>query len=493
MEVAILLLVYVHVAALLASNARVESKPNIVLLLTDDQDLVLGGTTPMQFTRDTMTQRGAILENFFVNTPVCCPSRTTLLSGSYPHNWHTVHGGCMHMNVTGSDFSSNMIGGYMQKLGYTTGQFGKLLNPNGVSPYCQSAGPSERLPGFDSYATMCNDNRYFKNTFSINGTFREFGTEPEDYLTSVIGNHSLDFVEASLQAGRPFFAYIAPHAPHVPATPAPWYQNEFSDLKAPRTPNYNLLGADHHYVIRSQPPLSEKIEGESDELFQNRWRSLLSVDDIVRELVPLLSRYGQLDNTYIMWTSDHGYQLGQFRLPMCKLQPYDFDIRVPAYIIGPNVAKGNHSFVAGMVDVAPTLIELAGGEVPERMDGHSFASLLRDNPVPLQRRDRHVVEYWSLGNVVRMEHYIDLPNNTYIAVRLLNSTHNFLYAEFYEDPKEMTFTDDPLEYELFDVAKDPYQEKNLYGTDAEDKQLVAELKQYLHRQVRCKGFQDCSL
>lgn len=493
MGCATLFLIFANVAVLFVTSAIAGSKPNIVLLLTDDQDSVLGGTTPMSFTRDTMTSQGAMLENFFVNTPVCCPSRTTLLSGRYPHNWHTVRGGCMHMNVTSGEFASSMVGGYLQKLGYTTGQFGKLLNPNGVAPYCKSKGLSERLPGFDSYATMCNDNKYFRNTFTINGTFREFGTDPQDYLTSIIGNHSLDFIQASLQAGRPFFAYIAPHAPHVPATPAPWYEKEFSLLQAPRTPNYNLLGADHHYVIRSQPPLTDKVEMESDELFRNRWRSLLSVDDIVRELVPLLSKYNQLDNTYVMWTSDHGYQLGQFRLPMCKLQPYDFDIRVPAYMMGPKIAKGNHSFVAGMVDVAPTLIELAGGEVPQTMDGHSFVSLIKDNPVPNERRDRHVIEYWSLGDVVRMEHYIDLPNNTYIAVRLVNSTHNFLYAEFYKDVKETVFTDAPFEYELFDVAKDPYQMKNMYGTDDEDKQLVAELKDYLHRQVKCQGFQDCSL
>ena len=89
---------FLLVAALLAL-CRCQP-PNVVLLLTDDQDLTLGGNIPMPYTRAFMSEGGAQLNNFFVNTPVCCPSRTTLLSGKYPHNWHATRGGCMHMNVT---------------------------------------------------------------------------------------------------------------------------------------------------------------------------------------------------------------------------------------------------------------------------------------------------------------------------------------------------------------------------------------------------------
>ena len=474
----------------LVSLSSLQAKrPNIIFLFNDDQDLTLGGATPMSFTQNLM-ERGVKLENFFVNTPVCCPSRTTLLTGGYPHNWHTINGGCMHMNVTNEKFEQSTIGVYMQKLGYTTGMFGKLLNPNGVAPYCKKE-KAQKLPGFDSYLTMCNDNKYFENTFTQNGTFIQSGKSPKDYLTSLIGNHSSSFVEASLQADRPFFVYIAPHAPHVPATPAPWYTNEFQNHSAPRTPNYNYSALDHHYVIRSQQPLT-KTEGEEvDELFRNRWRTLLSVDDITRDLYSLLEKYNQLDNTYFIWTSDHGFQLGQFRLPSCKLQPYDHDIRVPFSVIGPGIKPNQKmSFVAGMVDVAPTIIELAGGNVPEEMDGRSFAPELRDMPVPM-RPEKHMLEYWTLGNVIRYDHYIDMPNNTYIGVRLINDTYNYLYVEFYADGKEQTFKDEPLEYELFDVSKDPYQKQNLYGTSNKDNELVAELRDYIHKQVLCKGQKEC--
>ena len=475
---------------------------NIILLLTDDQDLVLGGMTPLTFTKDFMETRGAEVSNFFVNTPVCCPSRTTLLTGDYPHNWHTVKGGCMHMNVSNSDFKEKSLGVQMKSQKYTTGMFGKLLNPNGVAAYCAKENP-EPLPGFDDYMVMCNDNRYFGNTFSKNGKFFQSGKDPEDYLTSLIGNATIDFVKKSLENNESFFAYVAPHAPHVPATPAPWYADKFTGKKAPRTPSYNYSALDHHYVIRSQPPIDAKVENMSDSLFEDRWRSLLSVDDIMKDLVELLTKNNALDNTYFVLTSDHGYNLGQLRLPSCKLQPYEHDIRVPFHIVGPGIPAGSkYDFVAGMVDVAPTLLSLGqtvGGRVENqqpapalaKMDGKSFADLLmkgEEGARASEWRDKHMIEYWSLGNVIRLEHYIDMPNNTYIGVRLINSTHNFLYAEFYDGVDEVSFLS-PLEYELFDVTKDPYQLVNIYGT-AETKDLAMELHNFIHKQIVCKG-SDC--
>ena len=396
----------------------------------------------------------------------------------------------MHMNVSNSDFKQKSLGVQMKALNYTTGMFGKLLNPGGVAAYCGKN--PEPLPGFDDYLVMCNDNKYFKNVFSKNGQPFTSGTEPQDYLTSLIGNATMDFVEKALENDEPFFAYVAPHAPHVPATPAPWYANAFSGLKAPRTPSYNYSAKDHHYVIRSQPPIDAKVENMSDALFENRWRSLLSVDDIMIALVDLLTKKNALDDTYFVLTSDHGFNLGQLRLPSCKLQPYEHDIRVPFHIAGPGIPSGEKfDFVSGMVDVAPTLLSLGGGQPLDTMDGKSFAELLKNGKQDTDEsarsgwRDVHMLEYWSLGNVVRLEHYIDMPNNTFIGARLINSTHNYLYVEFYDGENEVDFLS-PLEYELFDVAKDPYQLTNIYGT-AGTNDLVKELHTFLHKQIVCKG------
>ena len=383
----------------------------------------------------------------------------------------------------------------MRKLGYTTGMFGKFLNPPGMAPYCHG---TELLPGFDTFLAMCNTARYFNNLFTRDGVKFETGDEPKDYLTSVIGNATLEFVNASLSSGKPFFAYVAPHAPHVPATPAPWYEDVFKDYKAPRTENYNYSALDHHYVIRMQQPLSNEEGEEVDLLFQNRWRTLLSVDDIMISLVDTIGKYGELDNTYFVWTSDHGFQLGQFRLPSCKLQPYEHDIRVPFYIRGPGIPPSStFGFVAGMVDVAPTIVSLAGGSAKafETMDGKSFSHLLTSDEASRKQKqaawkDKIMLEYWSLGDVIRYDHYIDMPNSTYIGARLLNDTHNFLYAEFY-DGVNIELFDWPLERELFDIAADPYQMTNLIGTAKEDKALVQELHDFIHWQVTCKGQESC--
>ena len=476
-------------------NAR---KPNIVLLLTDDQDLLLGGMSPLSRSVSFLSD-GAYLKNFFVNTPVCCPSRSTLISGRFPHNFlydkslnDSKDPSCMLMNCSSTDFERKSIGVYMKELGYQTGQFGKYFNPSGMEYYCKK-NDSTPLPGFDRWFSMCNDNTYFKNEIIDNGEYKRYGTEPSDYLTSIIGNATLSFMEDALQEDAPFFAYIAPHAPHVPATPAPWYEDAFPYMLAPRTPNYNFTASDHHRIVRMQSPLDPYGLGpQVDELFQNRWRTLLSVDDLMMDVVDKLTEYGQLDNTYFLYTSDHGYQLGQFNLPSCKLQPYEHDIRVPMFVKGPGIAKSSPSFVAGMVDIAPTIISLAGGVPPTTMDGYSFADMIKEtressNTRKNSWRDKHTLEYWSLGNIIRYQHYIDGPNNTYIGVRLINDTHNYLYVEFYEDTDPRYFTDPPVEYELFDLSTDPYQMVNLYGTGKEDKNLVYELNAFLHQQVFCSG------
>ena len=208
------------------------------------------------------------------------------------------------------------------------------------------------------------------------------------------------------------------------------------------------------------------------------------------DVVNVLTVHEQLDNTYFLYTSDHGFQLGQFNLPSCKLQPYEHDIRVPMFVKGPDITKSLLSFVAGMVDIAPTIIALAGGTPPDTMDGHSFDYMIKKNGWGSNQnswRDKHTLEYWSQGNVIRYQHYIDGPNNTYIGVRLLNETHNYLYVEFYEDTHPRYFTDPAVEYELFDLSRDPYQMVNLYGTSKEDSNLVGELHAFLHQQVMCSG------
>lgn len=160
------------------------NRPNFVFLLTDDQDLLLHGETGMQYTKDMMHKSGAFVDNFFANTPVCCPSRATLLSGRYAHHWHAAsHANtCMHMNLSYAEFWATNIGVSMQKLGYTTGAFGKITNlePGMGTPFCNETGVLP-IPGFNSTVALCNEMVYYNNTWNVNGTLIETGDAPEDY------------------------------------------------------------------------------------------------------------------------------------------------------------------------------------------------------------------------------------------------------------------------------------------------------------------------
>jgi hypothetical protein len=144
------------------------------------------------------------------------------------------------------------------------------------------------------------------------------------YTTSIIANRSIAWLKTVAKGPDPFFLAVAPKAPHVAATPAPWYlQGTFIDaLSAPRDPAYNAskeILSQHHWLIAQQDIITQEQGVEIDNLFRDRWRCLLSVDDAVAGVMQALEDLGVLDNTYLFFTSDHGYNLGQHRLPSCKL------------------------------------------------------------------------------------------------------------------------------------------------------------------------------
>ena len=170
----------------------------------------------------------------------------------------------------------------------------------------------------------------------MNGEAEEHGdTYETDYLTDVIKRKALNWLEEyrilkdQSQDGvvNPFLMVLATPAPHGPFTPAPQYANEFSDLKAPRTPAFNYVedgNSNKHWVMRQQPmPLTDELIERVDDVFRNRWRTLLSVDDMVDQVMTELDDVGELDNTFVLYSSDHGYHLGTFGLMWDKRMNYE--------------------------------------------------------------------------------------------------------------------------------------------------------------------------
>mmetsp|Transcript_75456 Transcript_75456/g.233423 ORF Transcript_75456/g.233423 Transcript_75456/m.233423 type:complete len:560 (-) Transcript_75456:202-1881(-) len=500
-------------------------RPNIVLFLQDDQDEYLGGWGPMRRAEESVAQQGARAKNFFIHTPVCCPSRAELLSGRYFHNvrMQTPKGGCMHVNVGKVNPSS--FATYLTQAGYTAGWFGKHMNtcPHEPPPgfgcatcyWFTNGGGNDEEPGGYLNATF-ND---FVGGVARSGTryhrkpglyYADTSGEFAGYYTSVIANKSLEWVRKVGRGPAPFFVAVASKGPHVPSTPAPWYAHAFSERSAPRTPDYNASAeqlANHHWLIAQQGPITPEEGREIDELFRNRWRTLLSVDDAIAGMVEVLDELGIANSTYVLITSDHGFNLGQHRLPSCKLNVYDHDIRIPLIIRGPGIsAGGSFEEPASNVDIAPTILGLAGldgyDDAEPPMDGRSFAPLVvnpRDTAVPPstrrhleherarrplgQWRKHHLVEYYSLGSVVRTGHLVDDPiSNTYRALRFTIGgpvgSGNMLYAEF-TAVEDWNFSA-PSFTEVFDLERDPHQLTNLARS------VPAGVKAQLHEQLKAQ-------
>ena len=254
--------------------------PNIVLLLTDDQDLLLGSLEAMPAAQRLLGDGGTTFTNFFAHTPVCCPSRGQLLTGRYMHNLKAANASvatCMRLDVRGESadeaFSAMTIAPALKRAGYTTLMSGKYLNGMAVS-HCPDPGNASSFvappPGWDRYLAMCPDTCYTDCFFSDDGHGRTFNdtTFPagSNYAPSVIGNATLAFVRSALFRHEPFFAYVAPHSPHSPATPAPWYSDAFAGHRAPRTAAYNVSAPDHHWEVAVQPLLTMDVEIEMDAL-----------------------------------------------------------------------------------------------------------------------------------------------------------------------------------------------------------------------------------
>ncbi|XP_065836806.1 N-acetylglucosamine-6-sulfatase-like [Oscarella lobularis] len=490
-------LLFFVLSSLVVSHNAAEAPPNIVVFMADDQDVFLGGLTPMTQTTKLLMNEGAEFENFFVTTPVCCPSRTATLSGLYAHNLDDQkEGWCGNF----ASRENNTFALWLQEYGYQTGLFGKYYNSYGS--FCNK---NIHVPkGWTRWFTMCNDNKFFNNSFNDDGTMVIHGDQPEDYMTSVIGNKSVEWLDKVARmkgvegSSVPFFAYIAPHAPHVPATPAPWYEHTLPETKAPRTPNWGYHGADHHWVIRQQPEFTDNLIKFSDDLFMRRWRSLLSVDDLVAAVVDVVDKAGQLNNTYFLYTSDHGYNLGQFRLPSGKFQVYDHDIRVPFLIRGPGIKPGSKmTQVASNVDISPTILDLAGVKPRYELDGKSMKPLLSDSDTSVQWRDMMLIEYWGLGYVRRGpcrngtspcpndDALEDAPSNTYSAIRVINSTTNVLYADF-RPRQELAAMSSANFSEFYNLLNDPYEMHNLANDHDAD---VDHYRQLLYQVALCKGTQ----
>jgi N-acetylglucosamine-6-sulfatase len=450
---AVTLLALSIAAASVAPDARTAQhrpspRPNVVFILTDDlsSDLIQYMPNVQQMQREGMT-----FSNYFVTDSLCCPSRASIFSGRYPHN----HGVLTNTPPTGG-FSAFRRGAeaetfatVLQGQGYRTALMGKYLNGYQAQEHYVP-------PGWSNFQGSGTGYRGFNYTLSANGRVAHFGRSSRAYLTDVLRRRGKSFVSRVGRSGHPFLLELATFAPHRPATPAPRDRHGFPFIEAPRDAAFDAVPENAPRWLRGRPPLSEEQIAAMNREYRKRAQSVQAVDDLVGQVRRTLRERGLDRDTYVIFSSDNGYHMGQRRLLAGKMTAYDSDIRVPLIVVGPGVPPGSTMpALAENVDLAPTLMRLAGKTPPPWVDGHGLVSLFRGQ-VPQVWRDSVLIEH----------HHPDTPSGdpdaqtlssgnppSYEAVR----TATELYVEYVDGEREW-----------YDLTTDPDQLHNRYDELTQD-------------------------
>lgn len=461
------------------------SKPNIIFILVDDFDADLVEFMPQL--KSLVIQQGVSFTDFFVNVSLCCPSRASILRGQYAHNTHVLTnamptGGFEKFYALGHEHST--IATWLQAAEYRTCYLGKYLNgyPAGVPPTHVPA-------GWNEWYSPVAGNPYsnFNYVMNENGRLVRYGSRPEDYLTDVVARKAIDCMKRAVSESKPFFMHIALYVPHSPATPAPRHAQLFAAAKLPRPPSFNEADvSDKPSYIRSRPLLTERQIAQMEDLYRKRLQSLQAVDEMIAGFIETLQALGQLDNTYIFFTSDNGFHMGHHRLNSGKQTAYEEDIRVMMFVRGPGVpAAQTREHITGTIDLAPTFAELGGASAPDFVDGRSLVPLLHSNPPSADEwRRGFLIEHWNqqpretaetdgvLEPPDPME--FDQPKPLVIPQFSAIRTRDYLYVEYVTGERE-----------LYNLNTDPYQLESLHAHA--DPQLLQRLSEDLAQLKTCVG------
>lgn len=442
-------------------EVRTPTQPNIVFIVADD--MRADDYEYMPQTRQLLTEGGATFEEAFVTHSLCCPSRASILRGQYTHNHQVLEnnapeGGFEKFRSMGHEDST--IATWLQSEGYQTALIGKYLNG-----YARKDDETYVPSGWDEWHAKLGGDGYYDYQMNENGTVVQYGSDEQDYYTDVLAGKAKDYARNAAGDSSPFFMYLAPSTPHGPFVPAPRHEDAYANLKAPQTPSFDEPDVeDKPAWVRDLPRLDSSEVEEVDNAYRNRLEMLLSLDEMVAGLIEELQATGELENTYIFFTSDNGYHLGEHRLKVGKRTAYEEAARVPLAVRGPGVpAEHTVKQTALNIDFAPTIAELAGISAPDFVDGRSLRPLLSDTP-PATWRSAFLLEHWNGGGGEPRQ------TPTYAAIR----TGTDKYVEHAQGDEE-----------LYDLSSDPYELESLH--ESADPALVDSLRSRLEDLKACAG------
>lgn len=418
------------------SQSAAAQQPNIIVIIADDhrwdatsfmQDRMPGlgrtarfpwldGTTP---NLDRLSSEGVHFDNAFTVFSTCSPSRATMLSGVYPH----IHG--ITNNSTPFPTDITTYASLLRESNYTTGYFGKWHH-----------GQQTQRPGFDEVVTFHGQGTYF-STRLFNGQntlIRQ--TSSTEWIDDVSTSYAIDFINDHANSADPFMLVLGFKTPHQPWEPPVRTQNDFSTDSAQSVPNLNA------------PPPGQNIttnSGNYASTLRNYMRTVIGIDHCVGEVLDRLEALNISDNTAVIYISDNGFFRGEHMLGD-KRAPYEESIRIPLMIRYPN-AQSSPRIVNEMalnLDMAPTILDIAGLPIPEHMQGVSLLPLMTDE----------APDTWRSSFFYQYNHDPEFPTarvRPYIALR----HENGLKLVYYEE--------DPSWSEFFDtnISADPYEINNL--------------------------------
>ncbi|KAF7196133.1 Arylsulfatase [Pseudocercospora fuligena] len=453
-------------------------QPNIVFILTDDQDLHMDSLSYMPQLQKHITEQGTTFSRHYCTVALCCPSRVSLWTGKAAHNTNVTdvnppYGG--YPKFISQGFNDAYLPLWLQKLNYGTYYVGKLFNAQNVDNYA-----SPHAAGWTGSEFLLDPYTYEY----LNATFQRNHDPPVSYegqySTDVLANKSFEFLADGLDAykasGKPFFLTIAPTAPHSnvhmntaidgnfsegsntqsPPISAERHAHLFKDVIVPRTPHFNPANPHGVSWISRLPEQNETNIAFNDHFYRQRLRSLQAVDEMIGELFKRLEDARVLDDTYVFFSTDNGYHIGQHRLQPGKQCPFEEDINIPFMVRGPGIAKGaTTNLVTTHTDLAPTFLKLAGGEGRADFDGQLIP--LHNAVEQESGRTEHVnVESWGVIMSEGDHGQVLYPNHTYKALRVIAAGYSLLYTVWCSG-----------EHELYDLVRDSYEMENLYSMDHE--------------------------
>jgi N-acetylglucosamine-6-sulfatase len=449
-------------------DLRSRGKPNIVLILTDDLSMNLIDVMPEV---QRMKSEGLSFSNYFVSNSLCCPSRSTIFTGKFPHNTGVLgntgpSGGLSAFESHGNE--QQTFASALQNQGYMTALLGKYLN--GYHP--KSHGPAN---GWTHWAVAGDGYKEYKYWLNHDGRTIYHGHQWSDYLTDVLANMGTNLIEN--HAHRRFMIEFSTFAPHAPFRPAHRDQDMFAGVTIPQTPAFGARpGPDAPPWLRDVPPLTPGAIKLLNKKYRKRLRAVQAVDRLIGEVRNTLQAKHIADQTYVIFTSDNGFHLGEHSLRGGKKTAFDHDIHVPLVVVGPGVPRGRTvDAVVQNVDLCPTFRDLAGVGETEQLNGRSLAPFLHGQE-PSNWRDAALVEHHhdhGHSDPDRQGRFDGDPPD-YHAMR----RNHDLYVEYANGARE-----------YYDLRNDPYELDNIYKSLPEDKKH--HLRKAVHAMKSCKTASEC--